>query len=131
MLLGNVTPPVTPPQKPQFTPEPIIIVKPDLSTKSGIISYIKTKDWDSEKMTKIIECESGFNTRALNINPKTGDYSVGLTQVNLHGSLAKNRPSKEELFDAKTNLDFAYKLWKARPNYSDWTCAKKIKSSSV
>ncbi len=76
-------------------------------------------------MLKIIDCESGFNPKALNDNPRTGDFSVGLTQVNIRGSLAKNRPTKEQLEDPKTNLDFSYELWK-KEGFSPWTCSKKV-----
>jgi|SRR5215831_4630450 len=38
-------------------------------------------------LTAIAGVESGYSTHALNNNPSTGDYSVGLTQINFFGSL--------------------------------------------
>lgn len=42
-------------------------------------------------MTAIAERESSFNPGAFNNNPSTGDYSVGLWQINYYGNLAQSR----------------------------------------
>jgi hypothetical protein len=45
-------------------------------------------------MAGIAEEESGGNVGALNDNPGTGDYSVGLWQINYFGSLAPGRTAE-------------------------------------
>lgn len=42
-------------------------------------------------LTAITGVESGYNTNALNTNAATGDYSVGLTQINYFGGLYAER----------------------------------------
>jgi hypothetical protein len=42
-------------------------------------------DWDVETMVDIAHCESSFRAEVINDNPKTGDYSVGLMQINTLG----------------------------------------------
>jgi len=97
----------------------------DLSTKEGIIAYIKSKDWNDELAVKIFNCESGLNPKALNDNPRTGDFSVGIAQINLHGNLAKDRPSKEQLQDAKFNIDYAYSMYQ-KSGWKPWSCRVKV-----
>lgn len=43
--------------------------------------------WPSIMLTAITGVESQYNTRARNINVATGDYSVGITQINYYGTL--------------------------------------------
>lgn len=102
-----------------------IASQPDLSTKEGIIAYIKTKDWDDEVAIKVFNCESGMNPKALNDNPRTRDYSVGIAQINLHGNLAKDRPSEEQLYDAKFNIDYAYSMYKTS-KWKPWSCYRMV-----
>lgn len=89
--------------------------------------YIRSKDWkgETEKAVAIARCESGLNSKALNNNPRTGDFSVGVYQVNLHGNLAKNRPSKEWLMNPKNNVDYANEMFK-REGFRPWTCSRKV-----
>lgn len=52
--------------------------------------------------------ESGGRTDALNNNPKTGDYSVGLWQINYYGALAPGRTAEygsPAQLQADPNLD--------------------------
>lgn len=46
------------------------------------------------QMTAISKNESGFNAGILNDTPATGDYSVGLFQVNYYGNLAQSRTAE-------------------------------------
>lgn len=46
------------------------------------------------QMTAISKQESGFNAGILNDTPATGDYSVGLFQVNYYGNLAQSRTAE-------------------------------------
>ena len=87
-----------------------------LSTVRQIVSQY---DWNVEKALRIIFCESGRNPRAVNDNPKTRDYSIGLFQINLFQSLEDIRPSEEWLKDPINNVDYAYRLYK-RLGWKPW-----------
>lgn len=74
-----------------------------------------------------MEAESGCRADVVNDNPKTEDYSVGLFQINLYGANAKHRPSEEELKDPRTNIEFAYQLYKDYGFKSQWgVCRYKV-----
>ena len=74
-------------------------------------------DWDAEIAYKVMMAESGGKETALNNNPSTKDYSVGLFQINLYGNLADYRPSKKWLSVGSNNIEYAYKMW----TESGWT----------
>ncbi len=97
-----------------------ITVLPEVTPCDYYKSIVKQYDWDFNIATQIMMAESGCKTTALNDNPATGDYSVGLFQINLYGSNAKYRPSEAELKDPKTNIEFAYKLYKSSGFYTQW-----------
>jgi len=82
-------------------------------------------DWDKALAYKIMMCESGGNPNALNDNPKTGDYSVGLFQINLYGDNAKDRPSEDWLKVPENNISYAYELYK-KGGFSHWTCRGQV-----
>lgn len=85
----------------------------------AILSYDQVRglvskyDWDVELATKIVLCESSGRIDVVNNNPATGDYSVGLMQVNIKGSLAKDRPLEEDLKNPEKNIEFSYLLYKS------------------
>ncbi len=60
--------------------------------------------------------ESGGNPTRINDNPRTGDYSVGMFQINLFGANAKYRPSADWLQNPVNNISYAAAMWK----YSGW-----------
>ena len=74
-------------------------------------ALIANYDWNQETAYKIMMCESSASTTIVNNNPLTGDYSVGLFQINIYQGLAKSRPSEEELKKAEVNVAYAYKLY--------------------
>jgi hypothetical protein len=52
------------------------------------------KGWPLVVMTALAGRESKWNPTALNNNPATGDYSVGLYQINYYGDLLKGRTAE-------------------------------------
>jgi len=75
--------------------------------------------------------ESSGNPNAYNPNANTGDQSYGLWQINMLGAMGPERrewfgiDSNEDLFDPLTNARAAYKLYKARGNFGDWSVYNK------
>lgn len=91
-----------------------------------IEQMIEQKDWNSRVAKAIMECESRGKPKEVNDNPATGDYSVGLFQVNLYGELSENRPSEEWLKNPKNNIDYAHKLYK-QGSWTHWrNCAEQV-----
>jgi Lysozyme like domain len=75
----------------------------DSGTGSGVYNYQQLQQlWvqaggnpaAAALMAAIALSESGGNPRALNNNPATGDYSVGLWQINYFGNLAPSRTAR-------------------------------------
>jgi hypothetical protein len=70
--------------------------------------------------------ESSGRPMAHNDNPKTGDNSYGLFQINMIGDLGKQRMEKyglssyEDLFDPLTNAKIAYKVSSGGVNWGPW-----------
>ncbi|MEI7632027.1 MAG: transglycosylase SLT domain-containing protein [bacterium] len=77
-------------------------------------------DWQQNIAIAVMKAESGGNTKAKNDNPATGDYSIGCFQINIYGANAKNRPSETELYDAKINVAFAYRLYSSSGWQNQW-----------
>lgn len=74
----------------------------------------------------IAGCESGYNPQILNNNPSTGDYSVGLFQINYFGSLlgprtaAYGSPSQLQN-DPQAQARAAYSISNGGANFTPWT----------
>lgn len=84
-------------------------------------------DWDSNIAYRIMMCESGGNPTIVNNNPLTGDYSVGLFQINLYGDNALKRPPEDWLKNSSNNIKYAYELY-SNGGWSHWTnCYKQLK----
>jgi hypothetical protein len=70
--------------------------------------------------------ESSGRPMAHNDNPKTGDNSYGLFQINMIGSLGPARLEKyglssyEDLFDPATNAEIAYRISSGGTNWGPW-----------
>lgn len=92
-----------------------------LTVEDRIAQY----DWDKDLAYKIMKCESGGNPNALNNTPSTGDYSVGLFQINLYGDNAKSRPSEDWLKVPENNIAYAYELYK-KGGFSHWSCRGQV-----
>lgn len=77
-------------------------------------------------MAAIALAESGGNPNALNNNPATGDYSIGLWQVNYFGSLAPGRTAKygspaQLQSDANAQAKAAVSISGNGSNLAPWT----------
>jgi hypothetical protein len=89
---------------------------------------------------QIAQGESGYNPYAANFNKGTGDESYGLMQINMLGDLGPGRrkwfgiKKNEDLYDAQTNANAAYKIFKAKGYRfdKDWvTQSQKLASKGV
>lgn len=90
-------------------------------------SLIKQYDWNDDIAIKIMMAESGCNANALNDNPRTGDYSVSLFQINLYGENAKHRPTEEWLKVPENNIYYAYKIYQEQ-GWKAWgVCRRSVK----
>lgn len=99
--------------------EDSFLAKVNSGDKEAIKQYICSKGWDCNTAIRIATCESGLRWNATN---ETGaDMSYGIFQINIKGSLAKGRPSKEELLVPTKNIDFAYSMY-ARQGFVPWSC---------
>lgn len=128
--------PVEPPQEP-IEPKPVVKKEPiqpkPIPVPPAPVVYsgsceqyrdlIDNYDWDVNTALAICSCESTGNPNALNSTPP--DYSVGLFQINLYGSLAASRPSEAWLRVPANNIDYAYGMWK-NSGWSPWACIHKI-----
>jgi hypothetical protein len=89
---------------------------------------VEKYDWDTELVMKIMELESSCNTNAvgdghLTFENGTKGMSCGLMQVRV----LEGRPDCETLKNPETNLEWAYKIFKERENYTAWSVLKKAK----
>jgi len=125
--IGLATPntPVEAPVTSQEALQATLTSQPDLSTKEGIIVYIKSKDWkgQEEHALAIAVCESNLSAKAF--NGKGKDFSIGIYQINLHGNLALTRPSREWLENPRNNIDYAHGMF-LKEGFKPWSCSKKI-----
>ena len=98
--------------------------EPEVSIEMLLNKY----DWPVWKARKVMMCESGGDPENINDTPATYDYSVGLFQINLFGSLQDHRPSEEWLKVPENNLDYAYKLWSETRSFKrHWVnCSKGL-----
>ena len=124
-----ITTPLQAVQAPQIEEQMEIVYVPNFTSKEGVESYIRYKFGASGDIAvKVANCESGLNPNALNNNPKTRDYSVSIFQINLFGSLAKSRPSKEWLMNPQNNIDYSHAMF-IKEGWRPWTCHKKVTST--
>jgi murein DD-endopeptidase MepM/ murein hydrolase activator NlpD len=92
-----------------------------------------------ETAFRVVRAESGGRPSALNPNAKTGDYSLGLFQVNMIGDLGKRRNANylkaygdigykgpESLYDPAINARIAYDISKGGTKWTDaWVNTSK------
>lgn len=76
---------------------------------------------EADNALKIMQCESHGVPSVVNDSPATGDYSIGLFQINILGDLAKNRPSEAWLKVPANNIAYAAAMQKAE-GWKPWGC---------
>jgi hypothetical protein len=115
---------------------------------TGILKKAGFKGEGLQNALTILERESGYNPNALNPNKSTGDYSLGLFQINMLGDLYKERMEKvwtmagtgpfadrkkfklgkmEDLYDPLTNARVAYHMSKGGADFSSWSTNHYLK----
>jgi len=82
---------------------------------------------------KMAKAESSMRAEVINDNPKTGDYSVGVFQINLYKDLAKSRPSVEWLQIPENNIQFAKGLYDSckTKTGNGWKCDWKTSWNKI
>ena len=80
--------------------------------------------------------ESHGNPRARNNNPRTGDNSYGMFQINLYGPL-KSRISQykltsaSDLYDPVTNARIAFQMTSGGDNWGSWGVGRNSYNGGV
>lgn len=99
--------------------------KPVVTVLAGgdYADLINQYSWNPQIAYAVMMAESRGNPQALNNNPATADYSVGLFQINLYGALANDRPSEEWLRIPENNIAYAYKMWQ-QSGWYPWSVYK-------
>ena len=89
-------------------------------TRSQLAGLLRQEGFKEELIPTFIaisQAESGLNPRALNPDTSTGDYSLGLFQINMLGKMGEERrrqfglKANEELYDPKTNVRAAKAIY--------------------
>jgi hypothetical protein len=117
---------------PWMKPETQAVILSD----SELIAILKDAGFSGNGLAMawaIVKSESTARPYAHNDNPKTGDNSYGLFQINMYKSLEASRQkaygleSNEELFDPATNASIAFKISKGGTSWGAWTTHKNAK----
>lgn len=102
-------------------------------TPAQLATVLKAGGFTGTALVKSIAialAESSGNDHALNDNPKTGDLSYGILQINMRGDMGPARrksfgiSSNEDLFDPVTNARAGYKLSNSGKSFSPWSTYK-------
>ena len=97
---------------------------------ADLLSLVGFKGQSLETALKIVDRESRGNPLDHNYNPKTGDNSYGLFQINMYGYLEAPRlatyglKSNDELYDPVTNAQIAYYMSDHGEDFSAWKVYK-------
>jgi Lysozyme like domain len=83
----------------------------------GILMLLHMGKADAEVLAAIAGPESGYDYHIVNDTPSTGDYSVGLWQINYYGSLYAER---SRLYGTPRELAAGGPMPQARAAYSIW-----------
>ena len=89
-------------------------------TRSQLAGLLRQEGFSEDVIPTFIaisQAESGLNPRALNPDTSTGDYSLGLFQINMLGKMGEERrrqfglKANEELYDPRTNVRAAKAIY--------------------
>lgn len=100
----------------------------------GILKSVGFEGHGLKMAWAIVKAESTMRPYAHNDNPRTGDNSYGLFQINMYRSLEASRQeaygleNNEELFDPYTNAAIAFKISKGGTSWGAWTTWKKAQA---
>jgi hypothetical protein len=100
----------------------------------SILELAGFEDYGLRMAWAIVQKESTARPYAHNDNPKTGDDSYGLFQINMMGSMGPERmkkhnlSSKLDLFNPLTNAQIAYKMSSGGKNWNAWSAKDKAMS---
>lgn len=106
-------------------------------SNSELISVLKNAGFSGYGLKMawaIVKAESTMRPYAHNDNPRTGDNSYGLFQINMYRGLEAARQeayglqNNEELFDVNVNAAIAYKISKGGTSWSAWTTKSKAEA---
>ena len=125
--IPSYVPPKVVPIKQIVTKGQKLTVEVPESYKMMIDSYAQkySVEWQNlaSDMTFIIKCESGFNRYAVNHN---GEFSVGLSQINLN---AHTNITREQAEDPDFAIDFMAKNL-SQGKYNMWyNCSRKLQNT--
>ena len=89
-------------------------------TRAQLAGLLRQEGFEEDLIPTFIaisQAESGLNPRALNPDASTGDYSLGLFQINMLGKMGEERrrqfglKANEELYDPRTNVRAAKAIY--------------------
>ena len=101
-------------------------------TRSQLAGLLRQEGFSEEVIPTFIaisQAESGLNPRALNPDTSTGDYSLGLFQINMLGKMGEERrrqfglKANEELYDPRTNVRAAKAIYDSQ-GLRAWSVAR-------
>lgn len=103
--------------------------KPGQFSEQDLIDVLKFVGFEGKALRQawaVAMKESTGRPKTHNDNPRTGDNSYGLFQINMKGSLGPDRleryglESYKDLFDPRTNAKIAYQMSKGGTNWGAW-----------
>ena len=100
--------------------------KVGVGTLVGLAKAAGFSDRDARIMAAIAMAESSRSSRALNNNPRTGDLSYGLWQINMMGRMGPERRrsfgigSNDALYDPATNANAARQIFQSQ-GFNAWS----------
>lgn len=99
------------------------------TSDDSLINILNSAGFEGEHLQQawaVVMKESSGNFYAFNNNPRTGDLSYGLFQINMIGKLGPDRleryglSSNEDLFNPHTNARVAYLMSRGGSNWGPW-----------
>lgn len=110
-------------------PKKELIITSNKLTDSELVYVLESVGFSGFQLKQawaIAKRESNGNANAFNGNPKTGDKSYGLFQINMIGSMGPDRRAKyglasnESLFNPYTNAKVAYAMSNGGSDWGPW-----------